>query len=270
LPPKFFDQAIEKLSRSIEADAVERTRRDERSFKSPTAYTQIDDAWVVDFTGGLFYFKEGTNQTITGTAAALSFLAGIGLVERYRLETTSVAAYGQTTSRFTDRWALIFGGRNTNDDKTLSGAKEASPLATTTTPFLADEDSNKFTGRLGVEWQSTDDILAYATVSQRYKIGTDDAGANALAIVNVLGDAENDTLEVGVKAEYFGSLSLDTTAFMQPDLGQRRRAAEQCRRGAHRWPRGRGDLRSQSEFYDTAMRCPITPRTAALRHTYRF
>jgi hypothetical protein len=29
LPPKFFDQVIEKLSRLIEADGVERTRRDE-------------------------------------------------------------------------------------------------------------------------------------------------------------------------------------------------------------------------------------------------
>jgi hypothetical protein len=37
---------------------------------------------VVDFTGGLLYFKEETNQTITDTAAALSFLPGIGLVGR--------------------------------------------------------------------------------------------------------------------------------------------------------------------------------------------
>jgi hypothetical protein len=34
--------------------------------------------------------------------------------------------------------------------------------------------------------------------------------------------------------------------------------------------RGRGDLRSQSEYYDTAMRCLITPRTVDLSHTYRF
>jgi iron complex outermembrane recepter protein len=229
------------------------------SLKSLTAYTQIDDAWAVDFTagqfgspdpavrgiagffrdtagdveqlsqefqivgnigrteytGGLFYFKEETNQTITDTAAALAFLPGIGLVERYKLETTSYAAYGQATWRFTDRWALIVGGRYTMDDKTLSGAKEAGPFATTTTPFLSDEDFNKFTGRLGIEWQATDDILAYATFSQGYKSGTYDAGANALAITNVLGEEENDTFEVGAKAELFGSLRLNTAAFLQ-------------------------------------------------------
>jgi iron complex outermembrane receptor protein len=168
-----------------------------------------------EYTGGLFYFKEETNQTITDTAAALAFLPGIGLVERYKLETTSYAAYGQATYRFTDRWALIVGGRYTMDDKTLSGAKEASPFATTTTPFLSDEDFDQFTGRLGVEWQASDDVLAYATFSQGYKSGTYDAGASAIAITNVLGEEENDTFELGAKAELFGSLRLNTAAFLQ-------------------------------------------------------
>ena len=229
------------------------------SLKSLTSYTDIDDAWAVDFTagqfgspnpavrgisgffrdtsgdvsqlsqefqvvgnfgktdftGGLFYFKEETNQRITDTAAALSFLPGIGLVENYRLQTTSYAAYGQATWRFAENWALIVGGRYTMDDKTLSGAKEASPFATTTTPFLSDEDFDKFTGRLGIEWQASDAILAYATFSQGYKSGTYDAGANAIAITNVLGEEENDTLELGAKAEIFGNLRLNTAVYLQ-------------------------------------------------------
>jgi iron complex outermembrane recepter protein len=170
---------------------------------------------ATDFTGGLYYFNEETNQTITDTAAALSFLPGIGLVERYNLQTTSYAAYGQATWRFNENWALIVGGRYTMDDKQLSGEKEAGPFATTTTPFRSDEDFDKFTGRLGVEWQATDDILAYATFSQGYKSGTYDPGANATAIVNVLGEEENDTFELGAKAELFGDLRLNTAAFLQ-------------------------------------------------------
>lgn len=170
---------------------------------------------TTEITGGLYYFKEETNQLITDTAAALSFLPGIGLVERYRLRTTSYAAYGQATWRFADNWALILGGRYTIDNKKLSGAKEAGPFATTTTPFLSDKDFNKFTGRAGIEWQATDAVLAYATFSQGYKSGTYDAGANAIAITNVLGAEENDTFELGVKAEIFDDLRLNSAAFVQ-------------------------------------------------------
>lgn len=170
---------------------------------------------ATEFTGGLYYFNEETNQRITDTAAALSFLPGIALVERYRLKTTSYAAYGQATWRFSDRWALILGGRYTMDDKRLSGAKEASPFATTVTPFLSDEDFSRFTGRAGVEWQVTDDVLAYATFSQGYKSGTYDAGATALAIGNVLNEELNDTFEIGTKAEVFGNLRLNAAAFLQ-------------------------------------------------------
>jgi iron complex outermembrane receptor protein len=170
---------------------------------------------AVEVTAGLYYFTEETNQLITDTAAALSFLPGIGLVESYRLKTTSYAAYGQATWRFVDDWALILGGRFTKDNKKLSGAKEASPFATTTTPFLSDEDFDKFTGKAGIEWQATDSVLAYATFAQGYKSGTYDAGANALAITNVLGEEENDTFELGVKAELFGMLRLNTAAFLQ-------------------------------------------------------
>lgn len=101
------------------------------------------------------------------------------------------------------------------DDKTLSGAKEASPFATTTTPFLSDEEFDKFTGRAGIEWQASDAVLAYATFSQGYKSGTYDAGASAIAITNVLGEEQNDTFELGAKAEIFGNLRLNTAAFLQ-------------------------------------------------------
>jgi iron complex outermembrane recepter protein len=229
------------------------------SLKSITAYSDIDDAWAVDFTAGqygspsaairgtsgffrdtsgdisqftqdfqaigtfdaveftagLYYFAEETNQLITDTAAALSFLPGIGLVESYKLKTTSYAAYGQATWRFTENWSVILGGRFTKDNKKLTGAKESGPFATTTTPFLSDRDFEKFTGKAGVEWQAAEDILAYATFSQGYKSGTYDAGANATAITNVLGEEENDTFELGVKAELFGNLRLNTAAFLQ-------------------------------------------------------
>jgi iron complex outermembrane receptor protein len=170
---------------------------------------------ATEVTGGIYYFNEETNQRITDTAAALAFLPGIALDERYRLRTTSYAAYGQATWRFTERWALILGGRYTMDDKRLSGAKEASPFATTVTPFLSDEDFSRFTGRAGVEWKLSDQFLAYATFSQGYKSGTYDAGASALTIANVLNEELNDTFEIGTKAEVFGNLRLNAAAFLQ-------------------------------------------------------
>jgi iron complex outermembrane recepter protein len=244
------------ISDTLGGDLVVEYDLGEISLKSITAFSEIDDAWAIDFTagqfgspsaairgtsgffrdtsgdisqftqelqavgsfdsieftGGLYYFTEETNQLITDTAAALSFLPGIGLVERYQLETTSYAVYGQATWRVADAWAVI---RFTKDNKKFSGAKEAGPFATTTTPFASDEDFEKFTGKAGVEWQASEDVLAYATFSQGYKSGTYDPGANATAIVNVLGEEENDTFELGVKSELFGNLRLNTAAFLQ-------------------------------------------------------
>jgi iron complex outermembrane receptor protein len=173
-----------------------------------------------EYTVGLYYFTEETNQIIIDTAPALFFLPGIALPETYNLNTDSYAAYGQLRYAINDAWSLIVGGRYTIDEKKLVGAKEAGVFDTVVTPFESDEDFDEFTGRLGVEYSPADSWLAYLSFSQGYRPGTYNAGANALDIVNVLSEEMNDTLEFGLKVDLFdSSLRLNTAVFYQENSG---------------------------------------------------
>jgi iron complex outermembrane receptor protein len=75
-----------------------------------------------EYTVGLYYFTEETNQNIIDTAPALFFLPGIALPETYNLNTDSYAAYGQLRYAINEAWSLIVGGRYAIDEKMLVGA----------------------------------------------------------------------------------------------------------------------------------------------------
>lgn len=174
----------------------------------------------LEYTAGLYYFAEETNQIIIDTSPALFFLPGIALPETYNLQTDSYAAYGQMRFAMNDAWTLILGGRYTIDEKVLVGAKEASAFATSTTPFRSDESFNAFTGKVGVEYSAADNWMAYLTFSQGYRPGTYNAGANAIDIVDVLDEETNDTLEFGLKLDLLdNTLRLNTAVFYQENSG---------------------------------------------------
>jgi iron complex outermembrane recepter protein len=85
----------------------------------------------------------------------------------------SIAGYVDTHYRFTDRLRLSAGFRYTNDKKSADefvnflGVQKASP---------SDRWSN-LSGKIGLDYQASDDVLAYASVAKGFKSGAINLGA---------------------------------------------------------------------------------------------
>ncbi len=168
------------------------------------------DGERLDAIGGLFYYKERSDQQI------LDYFAGgffAGTPANYHLNSESLAAYAQLNYHFDDRWTLVAGGRYNNDDKTFSGRK--ANAAGVPADFGKDRSFSRFSGKLGLEFKASDDVFTYLSLSQGYKAGTYDPFAPADTIANGIDEETVDSLELGVKSELFGrSLRLNSALFL--------------------------------------------------------
>ena len=224
------------------------------TLKSITSYSKLLDDWAVDFTAGqlasptaavrntsgffrvaladqsqksqefnltrsgdkvetilgAFWYTEDSNQLIQDYFAGGLFPA---VPARHHLDSESLAAYGQVNYKLNDAWTLVAGGRYNSDDKTFSGRKAGASGAPV--DFSKKRSFSKFTGKLGVEWQTSENLFTYATISQGYKSGTYDPFANGNVIANGINPETVDSLEIGAKAELLDrSLRINSALYM--------------------------------------------------------
>jgi iron complex outermembrane receptor protein len=135
---------------------------------------------------------------------------------------TSKAVFAQGTFHVTDTVNVTAGIRYTQDDKSLDSLFTRISLNPATFgvsapgfPFIASVD-RKFTGttpKLGVDWQATPELLAYASVTKGYKSGgTNYAATNVAAMA--FAPETLVSYEAGMKSEWLGHrLRLNVTAF---------------------------------------------------------
>lgn len=93
-----------------------------------------------------------------------------------RLETESLAVFGQLTFDLTDALRLVAGGRYTREDKsqftsTAAGGLPGPVLPPLSAPFTGDLSFEKFTWKAGVEWDAGPQSLVYANVATGFKSG---------------------------------------------------------------------------------------------------
>ena len=93
-----------------------------------------------------------------------------------RLETESIAVFGQLTFDLTDALRLVAGGRYTKEDKsqftsTAAGGLPGPVLPPLSAPFTGDLSFEKFTWKAGVEWDAGPQSLVYANVATGFKSG---------------------------------------------------------------------------------------------------
>ena len=75
-------------------------------------------------------------------------------------------------------------------------------------------DSNNTTFKAGLDYQFTDDIMAFFTFSQGFKAGEFGARAASTFTVGPTDDEESDSFELGIKSELMdGRLRINATAF---------------------------------------------------------
>ncbi|WP_296253764.1 TonB-dependent receptor [Pseudomonas sp. UBA4194] len=126
----------------------------------------------VEYVGGLFYMHGKDEETYRR-----SLVTPTGVqrgVADYSTTSDSYSVFGETTLNFTSRLRGIAGLRWTHDDLEYDH-RRASTSATTVsgiqpaTRSSGSVDEDGWSGRLGVQYDLSDDVMAYVTYSRGYK-----------------------------------------------------------------------------------------------------
>jgi len=126
----------------------------------------------VEYVGGLFYMhgkdEETYRRTLRTTIATQQGIAD------YSTTNDSYAVFGESTLNFTERFRGIAGLRWTHDDLEYDHRRVSTSAVAvngiqpgTSSSGSVDEDG--WSGRLGVQYDLTDDITSYLTYSRGYK-----------------------------------------------------------------------------------------------------
>ncbi len=168
-------------------------------------------SWI----GGLYFLQEDLNYSLTGLLFGDVPGFASPLLHDSDRETTTAAAYGEATYRFTDNFSLTGGLRYTSEEKDarinsdlVFGLFETEPagLVVPLVPESSLSDSwDAFSGRLIGRYEFLDDEMVYASVSRGFKSGGFNLGA--IFDPNELTTVEPEYLtsyEIGLKSTTLG------------------------------------------------------------------
>jgi iron complex outermembrane receptor protein len=190
------------------------------------------------YTSGLYYFNEGGyEQDLVTLAGGELQISGVD-----DIDTSSYAAYVHLNYSITNKLTLIAGARYSYDHKTiqvnqgdtnaffykLEGCYPVSAACAMALGFpepnnpllfapnnLLTQNFSVFTPTLGVQYQLTSEIMAYATYSQGYKDGGWTTRLTAaLPYLPSFGPEKSRTYEVGLKSQWLDNrLQLNVAGF---------------------------------------------------------
>jgi iron complex outermembrane receptor protein len=129
----------------------------------------------LQWTAGLYYFKEVGRDHIDGDVLP-DVCPDTGLCLSidgyYDVENSSVAGYGQFTYQVAEAWRLTAGLRYSDESREFQSFQY---LSDSNTPVLPDDNYElnyeEWTPHVGVDWQITEQALAYLSYSEGFKSG---------------------------------------------------------------------------------------------------
>lgn len=162
-------------------------------------------------------------------------LFGVGTLAEFRAfqKTNAYALFADATLHVTDRLSLTVGGRYSHEKKDFSNDLRVDILNGGTIPpfappplaglmfsagdvfsnppaFASNDTFHDFSPRVVVDFDVTDDILAYASYTQGFKSG----GFNAFGLAPSFGQENIDAVEIGIKSDLADKrLRLNVSAF---------------------------------------------------------
>ena len=169
---------------------------------------------------GLYYFWEDVDR-LTGT-----IVNGNNGANDQLNTTNSYAAFGHLSWAFNDRWALALGGRYTFEEKDHQNTRLAlgQELRPTGDPseivFAGDvsESWSNFSPQATLEFQATDDLFLFGTVSRGFKSGGFSEQPTTLIAAETPTDQETATnFELGAKSTWFDDRLLLNAALFYID-----------------------------------------------------
>jgi iron complex outermembrane receptor protein len=125
---------------------------------------------VVSYVAGLYYFDQTVNRNF-------SRFIGLGIpgldgtaTSIFQVDTLNYAAFGEATWNISEDWRLVLGARYTHDELDFDFERPSDSVAQPAIdPYSKDVTDDDTSGKATLEWNTTDDILLYATFVQGYK-----------------------------------------------------------------------------------------------------
>lgn len=126
----------------------------------------------VEYVGGLFYMHGKDDETYRRTLVTPT--GSQRGVADYTTTSDSYSAFGETTLNFTSRLRGIAGLRWTHDDLEYDHRRVSTSATTVSgiqpgTRSSGSVDEDGWSGRLGVQYDLSEDVMAYVTYSRGYK-----------------------------------------------------------------------------------------------------
>ncbi|MCR9104449.1 MAG: TonB-dependent receptor [Gammaproteobacteria bacterium] len=186
------------------------------SIESDTAYEQFSQELRVsgsigdvELTTGLYYW-DSEYDAQSFTFDLFEFLAGlpegsVGTISQHG-ETESLAVFASADWSVTDRLTLNLGGRYTYEEKLLTPVGQAflfadgSPLSPPGDVVTGDDDYAEFSPRIGVQYDLTDSVMAYASYSEGFKSGGFFGRITSAENIRGFDPETVETYEVGLKS----------------------------------------------------------------------
>ena len=167
---------------------------------------------------GLYYFEE-SSEYLERAFGALNFFQGIPEdIERTpEQDTESMAVFGHFTYSLTDSLALSGGLRYNRDQKDIHFFY--TDLSVSPTNVLMDhkdsESWREFSPKIGLDYQLTDDALAYVSVSRGYRNGGFNGRAFSLDEALPYDPETLTSYELGIKSQLFDNrLRFNASAYL--------------------------------------------------------
>jgi iron complex outermembrane receptor protein len=123
--------------------------------------------WVL----GAFYLDETSPvQVLRDNRNTVNFVQSNSTIAT-ELTNTSFSLFGQMDVRFADSWGLDFGLRYSEDEQQYTRWLIPGPPPPGCFPCTTDVKSDQVTGRAGLKYFASDDVMIYGTLSKGYKAG---------------------------------------------------------------------------------------------------
>ncbi|HEY8537968.1 MAG TPA: TonB-dependent receptor [Steroidobacteraceae bacterium] len=146
---------------------------------------------------GVFYMDETTPaQVLRDNFNTVTFVQSNSTIDTVA-DNESKSVFGQIDWRITDSLELDFGLRYSEDQQDYRRNLIPGPPPPGCFPCTTTAKSNETTGRVGLKYYASDDVMFYGTLSRGYKAG----GVNLDPRLGNFGPETNEVLELGAKTE---------------------------------------------------------------------
>lgn len=176
---------------------------------------------ALEWTVGLYYFKDEIDRLETWDTSLVGTLLGVG-ISRGQVdgsnETDSKAAFAQLSYNLDD-WRFTVGGRYTREtkDATLVGAGFEPIYLGLTAPFSAQASKSwsNFSGKFSIDYTGMENALVYFSMGEGFKSGAFNSIAGTKAKAEEALNPELATqMELGIKSQWFDNrLRVNAVAF---------------------------------------------------------